>query len=49
MVYNFLNTTPISEQLREKIDKWDCLKLKRLLYSKEALHRMGKYLCQLYI
>jgi hypothetical protein len=24
----FLNGTPIAQQLRERIDKWDCVKLK---------------------
>jgi hypothetical protein len=25
---NFMNRTPIAQQLRERIDKWDCMKLK---------------------
>jgi hypothetical protein len=25
---NFINRTPIAQQLRESIDKWDCMKLK---------------------
>jgi hypothetical protein len=52
---DFLNRTQIAQQLRERIDKWDYIKLKWILHNKrnghqieEAVHRMGKNLCQLY-
>jgi hypothetical protein len=52
---NFLNRTPIAQQLRERINKWDLHETKKLLHSKgnghqteEAVHRMGENLCQVY-
>jgi polyhydroxyalkanoate synthesis regulator phasin len=51
-----MNKTPIAQQLREMIDKWDCMKLKSFCTTKETLTRLkrqvtewGKNLCQLYI
>jgi predicted RNA-binding protein with PIN domain len=37
---NFMNRTPIAEQLRERIDKWkwDCINLQSLKHSKENSH-----------
>jgi hypothetical protein len=31
---NFLNGTPAAQQLRDNIDKWDFIKLKKLLLNK---------------
>jgi hypothetical protein len=31
---DFLRRTPAAQQLREKMDKWDCVKLKMLLHNK---------------
>jgi hypothetical protein len=31
---NFLNRTPTAQQIRSRIDNWDCIKLKNLLHSK---------------
>jgi hypothetical protein len=53
---NFLNRTPKPQQLREKIEKWDYMKLKRLCTAKEIVTRLKrqpidwkKNFCQLYI
>jgi hypothetical protein len=53
---NFLTRTPIVQQLRERIDKWDFTKLKSFCTTKgknhqteEIAHRMGQDLCYLYI
>jgi hypothetical protein len=53
---DFLNRTPLAEQLRERMDKWDFMKLKSFCTTKEMvtrlkrkLTRMGENLCQLYI
>jgi hypothetical protein len=55
---NFLNRTSMAQQLRERIDKWDYIKLKNFCIAKEtvlrpqteeATYRMGENLCQLYI
>jgi hypothetical protein len=51
----FLNRIQMAPQLRERIDKWDCMKLKSFCTTqwspdpKEAVHRMGENLCQLFI
>jgi hypothetical protein len=52
---DFLNRAQMAQQLRERIDKWDCMKLK-FLHNKrnghqieEAAHRMEENLCQLYL
>jgi hypothetical protein len=29
-----LNRTPTAQQIRSRIDNWDCIKLKNLLHSK---------------
>jgi hypothetical protein len=45
----------MAQQLREKIDKWDYMKLKSFCTTKEMvtklkrLHGMEENLCQLYI
>jgi hypothetical protein len=51
-----MNRTPIIQQLRESIDKWNLHETKKLLYSrgnyhqtKETTYRMGENLCLLYI
>jgi hypothetical protein len=31
----FLNRTPAAQQLRERMDKWDCIKLKSFCTTKE--------------
>jgi hypothetical protein len=31
---DFLNRTPSAQQLRERMDKWDFIKLKKLLHNK---------------
>jgi hypothetical protein len=31
---NFMNGTPITQQLKESIDKWDCMKLKSFCPAK---------------
>jgi hypothetical protein len=36
---NFLNRTPVTQQLRESIDKWDCMKLKGFCIAKEIVTR----------
>jgi hypothetical protein len=39
---NFTNGTPIAEQLRESIDKWDCMKLKSFFTAKETVIRLKR-------
>jgi hypothetical protein len=39
---NFLNGTPTAEQLRERIDKWDYMKLKSFCTAKETATRMKR-------
>jgi hypothetical protein len=36
----FLNRTQKSQQLKERIDKWDYMKLKRLCTTKEMVTRL---------
>jgi hypothetical protein len=31
---DFLNGTPAAQQLRERIDKWDFIKFKKLMHNK---------------
>jgi hypothetical protein len=38
----FLNRTQMAQKLREKIDKWDCIKLKRICTTKEMVTRLKK-------
>jgi hypothetical protein len=48
---NFMNGTPIAQQLRESIDKWDYMKIKSFCTTKdshqtgETAYRMGENLC----
>jgi hypothetical protein len=37
-----MNKTPIAQKLREKIDKWDCNKLKTLYTTKETVTRLKR-------
>jgi hypothetical protein len=53
---DFLSRTQVAQQLRERTDKWDYMKLRKLphnnrngLYIEWAAHRMNENLCQLYI
>jgi hypothetical protein len=39
---NFMNETPIAQQLRESIDTWDCIKLKIFCTAKETVTRLNK-------
>jgi hypothetical protein len=36
---DFLNRTPVAQQLRERIDKWDFIKLKSLCSTKEMVSK----------
>jgi hypothetical protein len=47
---DFLNRTPIAQEIRARIDKWDCVILKSFCTSKETMneettHRIGENLC----
>jgi hypothetical protein len=42
MGHNFLNRTPISQEIRARIDKWDCIKFKSFCTSKETIKRMKR-------
>jgi hypothetical protein len=52
---DFLNRTPAAQQLRERMIKWDYIKLKNLGTTKEMVsteettHSVGENICQLYI
>jgi hypothetical protein len=37
---NFMNGTPIAQQLTESINKWDCMKLKSFCTAKEMVIRL---------
>jgi hypothetical protein len=37
---NFLNESSIAQEIRARIDKWDCIKLKSLSTTKEMVTRM---------
>jgi hypothetical protein len=39
---NFLNRTPVAQQLREKIDKWDYMKLKTFCTVKKMITRLKR-------
>jgi isopentenyldiphosphate isomerase len=39
---NFLDKTPIAQQIRYRIDKWDCIKLKNFCTAKETVTRMKR-------
>jgi hypothetical protein len=50
----FLNRTPAAHQLRERMNKWDFIKLKSFcttkeMVSKKTTQRVGENICQLYI
>jgi hypothetical protein len=54
IVKDFLNRTPAVQQLRERMEKWDYMKLKSFcttkeMVSEETTHRLGENICQLYI
>jgi hypothetical protein len=40
---NFLNRAPIAQQLRERIDKCDYMKLKGICTAKEMVTRLKKW------
>jgi hypothetical protein len=39
---DFLNTTPAAQQLKEKMDKWDCMKLKSFCATKEMVSKLKR-------
>jgi hypothetical protein len=39
---NFLNTTPIAQKLRERIEYWDYIKLKSFCTAKETVTRLKR-------
>jgi hypothetical protein len=39
---DFLNRTPAAQQLRERMDKWDCMKLKCLCTTKEMVSKLRR-------
>jgi hypothetical protein len=41
---NFLNRTPIAQEIRARIDKWDSLNLKSFCTAKEAINRVKRLL-----
>jgi hypothetical protein len=43
---DFLNRTPEAQQLRERMEKWDCMKLKSSAQQKK---RVRGNICWLYI
>jgi hypothetical protein len=54
--HTFLNRTPLAQEIRVRIDKWDYIKLKpspyqrkQLLESEDNLQKWEKNLCQLFI
>jgi hypothetical protein len=51
---DFLNRTPAAQQLRERMNKWDFIKLRSFcttkdMVSKETTHRVEENICQLYL
>jgi hypothetical protein len=44
-----MDRTPIAQQLRESIDKWNYIKLKGFCTAKETVTRLKRNLCQLSI
>jgi hypothetical protein len=51
---NFLNRNSIAQQLREKINKWECIKLTSLdtgnsRKTEEATYTLGEKFCKVYI
>jgi hypothetical protein len=39
---DFLNTTPAAQQLRERMDKWDYIKLKSVCTTKEMISKVKR-------
>jgi hypothetical protein len=39
---NFMNGTPIPQQLRENIDKWDCMKLESFCTAEEIVTKQKR-------
>jgi hypothetical protein len=39
---DFLNNAPAAQQLREKMDKWDCIKLKSFCTTKEMVSKLKR-------
>jgi hypothetical protein len=39
---NFLNRNPIAEHLRERMNKWDCIKYKSFCTAKETVTRLKR-------
>jgi hypothetical protein len=39
-----MNKTPIAQEIRARIDKWDCNKLKSFCTAKETINRMQRQL-----
>jgi hypothetical protein len=39
---NFLNGTPAAQQLRDRIDKWDFIKLKSFCSKKEMVSKLKR-------
>jgi hypothetical protein len=53
---DFLNRTPVDQELRVSIDKYDCINLKSFYTAKETINRVNrsspkweKNLCQIFI
>jgi hypothetical protein len=43
---NFLNRTPVAQQLRERVDKWDYMKLTSFCTAKETVTRLKRQLAE---
>jgi hypothetical protein len=39
---NLMNGTPVAQQLRERTDKWDCMKLKSFCSAKGTVTRLKR-------
>jgi hypothetical protein len=39
---DFLNRTPVAQQLRESMDKWDFIKLKSFCSTKEMISKLKR-------
>jgi hypothetical protein len=40
--HNFLNRMPMVQQIREMMNKWDCIKLKIFCTAKETVTRLKR-------
>jgi hypothetical protein len=40
---NFINGTPVAQQLGESTDRWDCMKLERFCTAKETLTGLKRH------